>query len=820
MASTAIKRLGQRLSLHAGVIAAVLTACMLLVGLDGWRTWQNRSRNIDEDKVETANLARSLAQHAHDAIAAADNVVAALRERMEKGDGSGVQLERIHVSLEAQVKSMPGIQGLGIFDASGNLAASSDTVTPRQVNNSYREYFQYHRTHTDRGMHLGGPIRSRMNDRWVITLSRRIDDADGNFAGIVLTSILVERLQAFYDTFDVGPHGVIRLDMASGIVIARSPSAPRTIGSDSSASKVFAQILPNTLAGSFEYVSPVDGVDRVGSYRRVEGYPLTLMVSHGTDDVLTDWWSDSARHLFISISAAVILILVSLRVARQVERRQAAERLYRLLADNSSDAIICVGVDGRRLYVSPAFAVLTGWTVADTMQVDWGELVHPDDQPRTATIRADIMAGHKQVTMDYRYICKDGSFLWVEARVSLVEGDDETQFVATIRDISDRKAAEEKLEALNRILSGQATTDALTGLANRRRFDEALDAEWRRAVRDGAPLSLLLLDVDRFKLYNDHYGHQGGDGCLQAVASAVTNQVRRPGDLAARYGGEEVAVLLPGADAEGAAGVAEQIRAAIESLAVEHLGNVPARVVTASFGVATAQAHVHGGPSSAGELIAAADAALYEAKRTGRNRVVSASGMPIDPTPSARPHEEQRLATLARYEAAGATKPSRSLDSVVRLTASLFNVPIALVTLVGKDQQNFVARIGLDIEGTSRDVSFCNHTMASDGVFTVANASKDLRFSGNPLVQGEPGIRFYAGAPLVTSLGQPLGALCIIDRVARPPLTSAEKALLTGFAALAASYMEQRMVEAEAEAEAVQASVYLGGPIPPIEAAA
>ena len=97
-------------------------------------------------------------------------------------------------------------------------------------------------------------------------------------------------------------------------------------------------------------------------------------------------------------------------------------------------------------------------------------------------------------------------------------------------------------------------------------------------MRDGAPLSLLLPDVDRFKLFNDRYGHQGGDGCLQAVASAVTNQVRRPGDLAARYGGEEVAVLLPGANAEGVASVTEQIRAAIEALGVEHLGYLPAGV--------------------------------------------------------------------------------------------------------------------------------------------------------------------------------------------------------------------------------------------------
>ncbi len=790
---------------------AVFVVCMLLVGLDGWRTWQNRLRVIAEDKVETANLAKSLAQHAHDAIAVADNAVFAIRDRLELGSASAANIERVHASLEAQVKNMPGIQGLFILDVNGNWVASSNAITSRQFNDSSREHFQYHRSHTDREVHLGGPIRSRLSDRWIITISRRVDDVAGNFAGVVSATILVDRLQAFYDTFNIGPRGVIGLDTATGIIIARSPSNSSTTGTDASRSLIFSKYFPLVPVGSFESVSPIDGVERIGSYRRVDEYPLVLIVSHGTEDVLADWRSDAALHLAISIGAAAILVLIGLLVAGQVERRQAAERLYRLLAANSSDAIMCVGMDGRRRYVSPAFTVLTGWTIAEAMQVRFGELVYPDDQPRADAIRAQILAGRKQITMDYRYLCKDGSPLWVEARISLVEGDGETQFVANIRDISERKAAEEQLEAVNRILSAQAATDALTGLANRRRFDEALDTEWRRAVRNGAPLSLLLLDVDRFKLYNDRYGHQGGDSCLRGVAAAVAGLVRRPGDLAARYGGEEMAVLLPGADADGAAGVAEQIRAAIEALAIEHLGNLPAQVITASFGVATAQVQAQGSPCSAEELIATADAALYEAKRTGRNRVVSASSVPTDPTPSAHPHEEQRLATLARYEAAGATRPSRSLDSVVRLATSLFNVPIALVTLVGKDGQSFVAKVGLEAEGTSREVSFCTHTISGDGVFTVANACKDPRFSDNPLVQGEPGIRFYAGAPLVTSLGQPLGALCIIDRAARPSLTSAEKVLLTDLAALAASYMDQQLMEAEA----VKPGVYSGYMTPP-----
>ena len=134
MASTSIRHFRQRLSLHARLIAAVFTACTLLLGLDGWRTWQNRLRDIDEAKVETANLARSLAQHAHDAIAAADNTVVGVRNRMEMGTASAGQLERVHAALQAQIKNMPGVQGLFIFDVNGNWAASSDAITPRLNN--------------------------------------------------------------------------------------------------------------------------------------------------------------------------------------------------------------------------------------------------------------------------------------------------------------------------------------------------------------------------------------------------------------------------------------------------------------------------------------------------------------------------------------------------------------------------------------------------------------------------------------------------------------------------------------------------------------
>ena len=171
-----------------------------------------------------------------------------------------------------------------------------------------------------------------------------------------------------------------------------------------------------------------------------------------------------------------------------------------------------------------------------------------------------------------------------------------------------------------------ARKDGLTGIANRRAFDERLDQEFRRARRDQLPISLILLDVDCFKKYNDRYGHQAGDDCLRQVCEAVEAATLRPGDLVARYGGEEIAVLLPTIDEYGAMMTAERIRAAVQALGLAHRDS-PFGITTVSAGVDTMRPSGNG--MSPADLISAADAALYRAKAHGRNQVCS--GVPDKP---------------------------------------------------------------------------------------------------------------------------------------------------------------------------------------------
>jgi diguanylate cyclase (GGDEF)-like protein len=187
------------------------------------------------------------------------------------------------------------------------------------------------------------------------------------------------------------------------------------------------------------------------------------------------------------------------------------------------------------------------------------------------------------------------------------------------QEIQQRHQAEAALQEANEELSRLATLDSLTQLANRRRFDECLNQWWRILAREQLPLSLLLCDVDFFKLYNDSRGHQAGDECLHQVAQAMKRAVKRPADLVARYGGEEFAVILPNTHGQGALQVAEQIRSSVTALAIAHPSSSISQYVTLSIGVSfTVPCH----NCCPEQLIAVADQALYRAKASGRDRAV------------------------------------------------------------------------------------------------------------------------------------------------------------------------------------------------------
>jgi diguanylate cyclase (GGDEF)-like protein len=186
--------------------------------------------------------------------------------------------------------------------------------------------------------------------------------------------------------------------------------------------------------------------------------------------------------------------------------------------------------------------------------------------------------------------------------------------------ILELQALQAELEEKNRQLYLLSSLDGLTGIPNRRQFNETLDLEWNRMCRERQSLSLVLLDVDYFKRFNDRYGHIDGDRCLKRVAGALASQLKRPADLVARYGGEEFAAILPGTGLDGARHIAEAMRATVQGLEIEHADSPIAPMVTISLGVSSVIPAPGCGPI---DLIQAADQALYRAKQAGRNRIVT-----------------------------------------------------------------------------------------------------------------------------------------------------------------------------------------------------
>jgi diguanylate cyclase (GGDEF)-like protein/PAS domain S-box-containing protein len=326
-----------------------------------------------------------------------------------------------------------------------------------------------------------------------------------------------------------------------------------------------------------------------------------------------------ASGMFLVLAAASVLDTL-----RTTERRlREIVSLHNLVTENSRDIIILADFDGNRTYVSASAATWGGWRREELQDKKTLSLVHPEDRGKAEAMIRSLRAGGDGGLLECRLKNKAGEFLWVEANLRPVRDPITGAPIGLLnmaRDITRRKKIELELKKANATLEALSLTDALTHLANRRKYDQCFSGEWRRCLRENLPLSLLLLDVDWFKSYNDTYGHPRGDSCLKQVAEAAQDVVCRPGDLVARIGGEEFAVILPNTPAAGAIEVAEQICSAVRHRRLPHDTN-PLGCVTISVGCSTI---VPALGQRASTLMHLADKALYKAKHAGRNRVCSA----------------------------------------------------------------------------------------------------------------------------------------------------------------------------------------------------
>lgn len=489
-------------ALSLSLIGFILLVCLSLILATAWQIVQSSGERVDAAKITVSNIVLAAEQQARDTMLQADNTLRDLAERVAH-DGSGPdQQERLAKLMARQVNNIEGVQGLFIFDAQGNWMANSFSEGLQNKNNGDRAYFRYHREHDDQSIHVGSIVESRTTGDMVIPISRRIETADGTFAGVALATVPVSYFQSFFKRMAVDDEGVIFLALDNGELLARRPTVAALMTTNLSKGEIFSRYLPQSDSGTAIIKSIVDGIERIYAYRRLAGLPIVAAAGVSYEHVFAPWWS----YVYQSVALVGSIIL--------------------------------------------ALAFL-------------------------------------------------GSLLYRQIQQLLI--------------------AERELKVIRKELEVIAHTDGLTSLANRRSFDLALDKEWKRATRNQTCISMILLDIDLFKQYNDHYGHLSGDDCLVNVANLIAANVNRPGDIAARYGGEEFVVLLPDTELAGAVMVAENMRLSVFNAKIHHTVS-PFGVVTISSGVVST---CKAGEENYKDFLLKADSLLYAAKSKGRNKVES-----------------------------------------------------------------------------------------------------------------------------------------------------------------------------------------------------
>ncbi|WP_027085283.1 sensor domain-containing diguanylate cyclase [Cohnella panacarvi] len=327
--------------------------------------------------------------------------------------------------------------------------------------------------------------------------------------------------------------------------------------------------------------------------------------------------------IIVSIVVSMLVILAMgylyLTTRKALRATIESERRYRVLIDSTPDAV-AVHQDGHVVFANPACTTLMG--VGQTSQLVGQPIMKfvPAHLAEVVAARAyNAMKENEVGKLDEQFVRPDGTVIDVEVTAIGIPYQRKPAVLIICRDIGVRKEAERKLTEANMLLERLSKLDGLTGILNRRSFDERLASDWDRSRQEVEPLALILLDVDSFKEYNDHYGHQAGDTCLQMIAGIVEDEARKARGAAFRYGGEEFAVLLPGCDSRAGKSVADQIRRSVESCAIPHEGVAGEAIVTISVGVASALDY-----TGLEHWVQAADQALYRAKKQGRNSTVEA----------------------------------------------------------------------------------------------------------------------------------------------------------------------------------------------------
>ncbi|KGP72838.1 diguanylate cyclase [Pontibacillus yanchengensis] len=322
-----------------------------------------------------------------------------------------------------------------------------------------------------------------------------------------------------------------------------------------------------------------------------------------------------AYHIPFSITGGFLTYYMAEFIKKSNENNRTIQ-YYKLIAENSTDVVSTHNKVGTIKYISPSCQSILGYAPSELIGNNVFHYIHPEDLQEEQP--PYVSKSTSSQTLEFRFLKKDGNYVWLETTFNRMKGlSHNDDFIYSSREVSERKHMEKEITDMNHKLQKLSNLDGLTGIPNRRNLDYSLEKAWYDAINNQTTLSFILFDIDKFKTYNDTYGHHQGDACLKEVADIINNTVREQ-DLFARYGGEEFAVILPETNKEEASLLGEAIRKDIFNESIPNIDSEVTPILTVSVGVTTIKPSYD---SDHTMLIVNADKALYQAKEDGRNKV-------------------------------------------------------------------------------------------------------------------------------------------------------------------------------------------------------
>lgn len=615
----AMGQLGRWLLLGNLLVALVLATATLL------HVSAQHQANMARAYEVADNLAHSLSVEVAAELRLVDNALVLIAQRVAGSHASAPDRHRLRrAAVQEQVPLLPFVSAIRFAELDGTVDAASTGASPIRIED--RGYFQ--RVLQTQGPVLSDPLISRVMGEWCVILSRRVLDANGQPVGAVYAVLASRHFSQRFAQLALGQEGAIALRTQNFKLVARYapalPGSTRGMGEAWVSEQMHAAVAEDSNHGSYTTRAPQDGVERVNAYRRVPGFGLLVVTGLATEEYASWWNGQAARAWGFTLLVVLMVVGGSVYVYRQHQREREALHYASRLAKQQhlmieNEWVGMLRVRNRQIeWVNEAVCRMSRYP-RQVLEGASTRILYPDIQAFEEIGRVGYQAMNQQggfkAQMQLR--TSDGQILWVDCSGIPLNEQESAWMVVDIHALKSSEAHAQH----------QAMHDALTGLPNRRLFDEQLRLALAQARRSEQGLAVCFMDLDGFKPVNDQHGHAAGDLVLCRVAERLVEAVRA-NDLVARLGGDEFAVVLTHTTKrdEVIAVLNRCLTAVQQELALPQGATVQ---VSGSIGVALAPEH---GADVQG-LVHAADTAMYAAKMQGRGRVFFASDAPM-PAPA------------------------------------------------------------------------------------------------------------------------------------------------------------------------------------------